>query len=214
MLASLTRTITALLQHNQGLLGYVILGLSAMVEYIFPVFPGDTVTLFGAFLVTRYGWSLGLSFASVLAGSAVGAMLDFYVGRWMGQRYRQGRFLRSEAIRARVERVLESFRRHGEIYVALNRFLPAIRAVFFLAAGMARLRPARVLFFAMVSAAAWNALIIGVGYAVGANWERLLEVFRTYSVVSWVLVGAVVAGVVAFRIFTKRRQPPEDPVDP
>lgn len=205
MIESLTRAVTQLLQHNQGLMGYVILGLSALLEYIFPVFPGDTVTLFGAFLVTRHGWSLGLSFAAVLVGSAAGAMLDFYVGVWMGERYRQGRFLRSEAVRSRVERVLQSFRRHGEVYVVVNRFLPAVRAVFFLAAGMARLRPLRVLFFALVSAAAWNALIIGVGYAVGANWQRLTAIFRTYAAVSWTVLGVLAVGFLVYRLVRRRR---------
>ncbi len=117
-----------------------------MLEYLFPPFPGDTVTLFGAFLVTQYSWNLPLVFGVVLLGSALGAMADFYVGVWMGRRYREGRFLRAPSVRRRVDQVTGAFQRHGEAYIALNRFLPAVRAVFFIAAGMAGLRPARVLF--------------------------------------------------------------------
>jgi membrane protein DedA with SNARE-associated domain len=203
MFDGIAQAITGFVQHNNNPVGLTLLALSALLEYVFPPFPGDTVTLFGVFLVTRYEWSLALVFVALLVGSAIGAMADFYVGVWMGSRYRSGRFLRREAVREQVEKVIASFRRHGEVYIALNRFLPAVRAVFFVAAGMAGLRPGRVLFFALVSAAGWNLLLVGVGYAVGANWGRITAVFRAYSVVAWSVVGAA-ALLLAIRWVVRR----------
>jgi membrane protein DedA with SNARE-associated domain len=205
MLDRIARAITRFLRHNNNPLGLTLLGLSALVEYVFPPFPGDTVTLFGAFLVTRHDWSLPLVFVSVMAGSGIGAMIDFYVGVWMGRRYRQGGLLRNERARQQMERVIDAFRRHGEIYVVFNRFLPAVRAVFFLAAGIAGLRPLRVLFFALVSAAAWNALIVGVGYGVGANWHRIRSIFHTYAMVAWAVLGVAVLALLV-RWFARRRR--------
>ncbi len=190
MFESIEVAITGFLQHNNNPLGFVLLGLSAMVEYVFPPFPGDTVTLFGAFLITRHQWSLPLVFLAVMVGSALGCMADFALGVWFKERYEQGRFLRSPRARRAVDRVVAGFAKHGEVYVVVNRFLPAVRAVFFVAAGMAGLRAGRVLLFAMLSAAAWNALIIGAGYAVGANWERIQYLFRVYSVAAWSVLGA------------------------
>jgi len=189
-LNDIAKAITGFLRVNNNPLGLLLLGASAMVEYIFPPFPGDMVTLFGAFLVTRYQWSLPLVFLSVLTGSGLGSMMDFGVGVWLRQRYEDGRIFKRERSRRTVERVLASFRRYGEVYVALNRFLPAVRAFFFLAAGMAGLRAGRVLFFALVSAGAWNLLIIGAGYAVGANWERIKGLWQAYSIVAWSVLGA------------------------
>ena len=175
-----------------------------MVEYLFPPFPGDTVTLFGAFLITRHGWSMPLVFLSVMIGSAVGSMADYGIGVWCRERYAQGRFLKNPRARQAVDRVLAGFAKHGEIYVVVNRFLPAVRAVFFIAAGMAGLRPGRVLLFSMLSAAAWNALIIGAGYAAGASWDRIKELFRVYSIAAWSVVGAAVLFFVV-RWYLRRR---------
>jgi membrane protein DedA with SNARE-associated domain len=205
MLGNIEQQITAFLQQNNNPLGLTLLGLCAMVEYLFPPFPGDMVVLFGALLIARYGWSLPLVFVSVLAGSGVGSMIDFAVGVWMKQRYEQGRFLRGARSRRAVERVLQAFWRHGELYVALNRFLPAVRAVFFLAAGMAGLRAWRVLLFSLVSASAWNALIIGAGYAVGANWQRIKELFSIYSTVAWSVLGLTALGLL-LRWWVRRRR--------
>jgi membrane protein DedA with SNARE-associated domain len=215
MFGDITRAITGFLKHNNNPLGLGMLGLSAMIEYVFPPFPGDTVTLFGALLVTRYNWSVVQIFAVVLLGSGIGAMIDFYVGVWMGRRYHDGSFPRNVALRAQIERVLDAFRRHGAIYVSINRFLPAVRAMFFIAAGVAGLRAAPVLFYALVSAAAWNALIIAVGYAVGANWRRIKSLFRTYSIIAWSALGAVaVALLVRWIVRRRRTRPPDDPPPP
>lgn len=212
-MGSISQAITGFLQHNNNPLGLLLLGLSALLEYVFPPFPGDTVTLFGAFLVTRFGWSVTKVFLSVLVGSGLGAMVDFAFGHWVGERYRDGRLFKSPALRARIDQVLDAFRRHGEVYVVLNRFLPAVRAVFFVAAGMARLRAWRVLLFALISAALWNALIIGAGYAVGANWSRITALFRTYSIVAWGALGAV-ALALTLRFWLRRRAARRKPAGP
>ena len=99
--------------------------------------------------------------------------------------------------------MLERFERHGVVYVAINRFLPGIRALFFVAAGMSGLPLKKVLLWGAVSAAAWNGLIIAVGFAVGKNWERLLEILKSYTLVAWTGVGGVVLGLVA-RWFARR----------
>lgn len=177
-------------------MGLGILAGCALLEYVFPPFPGDTVTLFGSFLVVRHDWSLLMVFASVMGGSAVGAMIDYFIGYRLGSSYRQGKVFRRERVRQRVEHVLAAFRRHGPAYVAINRFLPGVRAVIFVAAGMAGLKPGGVLLFALISAALWNAAILALGYLIGANWEqirRIVELYANGIYLILIMVGAFLA---------------------
>ena len=74
-----------LIARNHNTLGLGILCLSACIEYLFPPFPGDTITVFGAFLVARRGWSGPAVFGAVTVGSAIGCMLDYAFGRWLGK---------------------------------------------------------------------------------------------------------------------------------
>ena len=67
------------------------------------------------------------------------------------------------------------------MYISLNRFVPAFRAVFFVAAGFSRLALWEVLLFGCFSAALWNGVILGVGYAVGYKLETLAAIVGTYS---------------------------------
>jgi membrane-associated protein len=86
----------------------------------------------------------------------------------------------------------QRFLRHGAVYILINRFLPGIRAFFFVVAGAARMSIWKVLLYAAISAVVWNAAILTVGYTVGTNWERLRSLFTSYTLVVWCLLGALV----------------------
>jgi membrane protein DedA with SNARE-associated domain len=89
----------------------------------------------------------------------------------------------------------------------LNRFLPGVRAFFFVAAGMAGLRLRAVLFYGALSALAWNVLIIVVGASVGASWDRLRALFEGYTRVLWGLLGLVALVLVARLAWRRLRRP-------
>jgi membrane protein DedA with SNARE-associated domain len=195
-MSDLGEQIIAFLTGGQSAVGFAVLFTSAMVEYVFPPFPGDTVTLFGAFLAVNRGWNVSLVFTVVTLGSVTGAAIDYSVGLKLSKRPLEELSGRALKARKKVEPILDQFRRHGPIYVAVNRFLPGIRAFFFVAAGMARMPVKKVLFWGAVSAALWNILIIGAGFAIGKNWQRLLDLLRTYTALAWVAVGLVALFVV------------------
>lgn len=64
---------------------YPALFASALLESIFPPWPSDVVTLYGAYLVGRGKANLPIAFLSVVAGSLLGVMALFYLGRWKGR---------------------------------------------------------------------------------------------------------------------------------
>src|SRR6266540_3243969 len=102
-----------------GWLAYLLLFLSAGLEYVFPPFPGDTVTLFAAFLIGARNWSFARVFLAINAGALLGALLDYWAGRWLGapgRTWRQ-RGPRWEKLAAAVDRIAGGFERHGVLYL-------------------------------------------------------------------------------------------------
>ena len=193
------------LSAGQSAAGLAVLFVSAAVEYVFPPFPGDSVTLFGAFLAATQGWSVPLVFTAVTLGSVVGATLDYALGRRLAQIPRSRLSDPKRAMMERAQSIADRFERHGAGYIAVNRFLPGIRALF-VAAGRASLPLGKVILWGEISAAMWNALIIGAGFAVGKNWDRLLELSRTYTAVAWIVVGVVVAVLIVRWIYKKNHR--------
>lgn len=165
--------------------GLLILMFSAMIEYVVPPFPGDTITLAGAVLIPTAGWPFFGVLGAVILGSLFGAGLDWWVGDWVAKNKQRNtwihRQIERERVRPKIDKLIAQFERHGEVYLCLNRFVPAFRAVFFIAAGLARLTLWKVLLFAAVSALLWNGAILGVGYLVGYNVEALALWAQRYS---------------------------------
>jgi membrane-associated protein len=172
---------------------WILFGAS-MVEYVFPPFPGDTVTLFGAYYSVVGALPIPAVFGAVMAGSVVGSALDYLIGLRLRDLTRSGKaprwLLRWLSIE-KLKKIEENWRRKGDVLILVNRFVPAIRGVFFVAAGMGGIDFRRVMILGAISASLWNALLLGVGYLVGANLERLERFLRTYSAVAWIVVGGI-----------------------
>lgn len=195
---------TRMLTSGEGPLAYLVLGLAAAMEYVVPPMPGDSVTLLGIFLAATAGYSAWLVLASLTAGSVAGSLMGWGFGRWLDERReRWPKFMRGQRVASSIARVQSSFERHGPAYLGINRFLPGLRAFFFVAAGLSGMRPLPVAFWGGVSAVLWNSLLLALGYLVGENFGRLQGIVHGYG---WVVLGVVVAVALVYSI-TKRRRP-------
>lgn len=189
--------------------GLLIVAVSATLEYVVPPIPGDTVTVAAAVLIPKAGWPIAGVFGALLAGTAVGATIAWRVGAWLAARDREGswigRLFARESVSERIDALHRQFDRWGSIYISLNRFVPAFRALFFVAAGHAGLELRRVLFFGIIGAALYNAVLLAVGYAVGYNLEVLAGLIQGYSQYFAAAAGLAVAVWVGRTIYRRYR---------
>ena len=191
---------------SPGLLEYAVLALGAMLEYVFPPFPGDVVILLGAILVGKYDWSMPAVCVAVSAGSALGLSLDYAFGVWV--RHRDASWRAKYRLWARLGNSIDRFdafyRRWGALCILVNRFVPAVRAIFFVGAGMAGIQYWKTLVLGLASAMIWNLLIFVVGVSVGNKWDDLRAVLGTYSTVAWII--GIVAGLAVAVWWLRRRR--------
>ncbi len=190
--------------HALGGFGFLVVALAAMLEYVVPPFPGDTVVLLGGVYAIRGQKSWALVFAAIMLGSTAGAAIDYWLGRLIAaridRREAKGAFLGISL--ERIRGLQEKMRARGDWMLLANRFLPGLRGPIVVAAGASGMPFARVLALAAISAAVWNLLFFGAGLALGGNAERLERLVTTYSeVVAAVLLAIAVAFLVrlAFR---------------
>ncbi|MBE7448536.1 MAG: VTT domain-containing protein [Kofleriaceae bacterium] len=186
---SIVETLTTWVGHEDSLPGWLALAGSAAIEYVFPPFPGDVVTVLAASLVVAASWSWWGVLSALMLGSVIGAALTFELGvRWARRRAARGH----DSVR--LDRLVAGFRRHGAIYLVLNRFVPGVRSLFFVAAGLAGMSRRAVYLYGAVSALLWNLLLFAAGAALGASYDRLERLVRTYTTVAIVALVAVVLG--------------------
>jgi membrane protein DedA with SNARE-associated domain len=196
------------IERTDGPLPYLALAAGGASEYVIPVLPGDTVTLFGASLCSAGGKHPLLVYGAINAGSIGGAMLAYAFGRWLAGRPHA--FTKHRRTRKAIFVIQRRFARHGPMYLVVNRFLPALRAFFFVAAGMIRMPVWQVLLYGGVSALLWNALILGLALLLGNNFEALKRIFERYTTATFIVLG-VVALVFLVRWAWQRPRPATDP---
>lgn len=178
---------------------YAVLFLAALVEYVFPPFPGDTVVLLGGAYAAVGAQQPVLVFVAVTAGGAVGIAVMHRVGFALADRLdrRAGGTVWGIPLErlAAAQRVV---RERGDVVLVVNRFFPTLRALVFVAAGAARTPFPRTLALGLVSAALWNAALVTAGYVVGDHLEQLDALFTAYRRGALVVLAVAVVAALAW----------------
>ncbi len=188
--------------------GYWGVLLLIIIENIFPPIPSEVILSFGGFMTTFTSMTvIGVIGVSTI-GSVSGAGILYAVGRllsaerlesWLHGRI--GRILHFKPGDVLMAR--EKFTQRGHISVLIGRCIPIVRSLISIPAGMTRMKIPKFLFYTVVGSLAWNTLLVLLGAAAGASWEKIAGYFDTFSTV--VLVVILVALVLVAWIFYKKR---------
>lgn len=190
---------------------YLVLFLSAYVENVLPPIPGDTVTIFGAYLVGIGRLDFVLVLAATTAGSLFGFMTLYAVGYRFGREFFERKNYRFFP-REKIVKTEAWFRKYGSVVILGNRFLSGVRSVISISSGIARMPWMRVGVFALISSTVWNGLLISIGYFLGVNWQTVNRLAGKYNLVAGVVIALVLlAWLVRRRLGRLRRQPRINP---
>jgi membrane protein DedA with SNARE-associated domain len=159
---------------------YLALFVSAYVENIFPPVPGDTVTVFAAYLVGRSQERFLGVFIFTSMGSIAGFMTYYALGRLIHPEYFQRKNFRFFPA-SNFKTAENWFKRYGYWIVLLNRFLSGIRSVISIVCGIYRLPWLHVLILTSIGCFVWNGLLIWAGYLLGSNWRMIEAIMQQYS---------------------------------
>jgi membrane protein DedA with SNARE-associated domain len=181
---------------------YVGLAGSALLETLFPPYPGDTVTVVGGALAGGGRLLPLVVWLSSVAGCFGGTMLLFFAGRSGGRPILHKRMTaigrREDAIR--IERWMQ---RWGKLTILGSRFLPAVRSLVAVGAGTTGMRTTTVAALSLAGIALWQGLLVGGGVLLGSNWHQLSSFLMRYS---QAVLTALIAGVVLVLVRVVRRR--------
>jgi membrane protein DedA with SNARE-associated domain len=159
---------------------YLTLLIVAYGENVLPPIPGDMVVVFAGYMAGLGLLHLGLVIALSTIGGALGFMTMYGVGARLGHAvFASDRF--QWLPREGVERAQQWLHDYGYAVIAANRFLSGARSVISLTAGAFRMEAARTAWWCTVSALVWTGLISYAGYAVGENWDLVVQYLRLYG---------------------------------
>lgn len=201
----------------QGLiadLGYPGLFVLIVLESTMVPIPSLLVMPFAGFLATEAGGkSLGLdgalfSLPVILvinsAAALTGSLLSYWLGAAGGKplllRYGKWVFVRPKDI----EKAESYFSRHGGATVLIARFLPVIRHLISIPAGIARMPLPKFLTQTFLGSTIWGGGLMVLGYVLGSQWESVATKLKR---VDLIIAGLIVLALLALGIrFVVRRR--------
>ena len=170
---------------------YAVLGVGAAVENLVPLIPADTFVLLGGFWAARGSASEGIVFLVTWTSNVLSALAVYSAAYLYGESFFHTRFGRYLLDPKQVGIVRRFYRRWGAAAIFYTRFLPGLRAVTPIFAGLIRQRPISVVFPLLLASGIWYGALVWVGAFAGRNVDQLL---RMQSRLNWTL--ASITGVI------------------
>ena len=193
--------------------GYLGLALLIMAENLFPPIPSEIILTFGGFMTTYTRMHIPGTVLSATVGSVGGALILYQAGRFLSPDKldtilsgRLGRILHLK--KADIQKAADWFDSKGNYTVFFCRFIPIVRSLISIPAGMADMALGRFLWMTVAGSFLWNLVLICVGAAAGSSWQKAVEYLGSYTQAAKIVlgVGALVGGVVLVRRYLGRKE--------
>ena len=189
------------------LLGGPGIALVIAAEALFPPVPGEVLLPFAGVSAAANGQHVLVPILWTTAGSVLGGLGVYAVGRTLGERRTRALIDRIPLLEQQdVDRALRFFDRFGFPAVALARFVPMVRTVISIPAGVERMPVSLFALATGLGSGIWNAVFVVAGYWFGLAGGELLEGFvRIYSLIIGALGVLAAIGLIAQRLRARRR---------
>ena len=214
---SLIDTITAWYTANMNYTSIVAL---MTVESSFIPFPSEVVIPPAAYVAGNpesvlcttgnYPVDVLLIVLAGTVGAMLGAIINYLLSVWLGRliiyRFADSKLghlclLSSDKVR----KAEEYFNEHGKVSTFIGRFIPGIRQLISIPAGLAKMHFGSFLFYTFLGAFIWNIVLAVLGYVAHGQADLINEYSHELSIVLIALFGVAVLYIVVKQIIKKRR---------
>ena len=189
------------IMNKYGYLGILFL---ITIENIFPPIPSEVILTLGGFM-TRTSLNLnlfGVIFYSTL-GSLIGAIILYFIGYYYNIEKiihsKIGKILRLNI--SDINKSKETFNKSNNICVLYSRFIPIIRSLISIPAGMNKMNFFIFLLYTFIGSLIWNIVLVSLGAIVGENYMLVANIFSKYSK----LILFILIVLIMYKLFKKKK---------
>lgn len=175
---------------------YTGIFIMMMIESSFIPFPSEVAMLPAGYLASLGRMSLVGAFLAGTLWAMAWASINYFLWRHLGKPvvkkliHDYGKYiLLSEKHYKHSEKY---FQKHGSITTLVGRFIPAVRQLISIPAGIFRMNFGRFLFYTTLWAGTWNAILLAVWYIAWKNdalvKKLLSEALLIVILILWIIV--------------------------
>lgn len=199
---------------------YWFVFLFMVIESSFIPFPSEVVVPPAAYLaIARPAESdmniyMIVVFATV--GALVGSLINYYLSLWIGRplvyAFANSRFGHACLIdQTKVEKAEAYFDKNGAISTFVGRFIPAIRQLISIPAGLAKMNIGAFCLYTTLGAGIWNCILASLGWwlAKAVPYNMLLvkiEEYNQYLTYAGIALGVICVGIILYNAMKSHKK--------
>ena len=130
-------------------------------------------------------------------GAMIGAIINYLLSLWLGRAIIYA-FVDSKIghmlllSREKLEKAEAYFNEHGKVSTFVGRFIPAVRQLISIPAGLSKMHFGWFLLYTFLGAFIWNAILAVLGYVAHGQADLINEYSHELSVAILILLAAVI----------------------
>ena len=194
--------------------GYIGIGLLIFIENLFPPIPSEVILTFAGFMTTNTKMTLiGVIIAATI-GSIIGAIVLYYIGKILNKERlikivtsKYGKFLKIKP--KDIEAADKWFDEKGNKTVFFCRFVPVVRSLISIPAGMSEMPILKFIIYTTLGSALWNTLLVTIGAFAGDKKDYILEIIDNVSHIILIIIIIIIL-IFIYRFYRKKTKQKEE----
>jgi membrane protein DedA with SNARE-associated domain len=185
-----------------GTMGYSGIMFLMFIESTFIPLPSELVIPPAGYLIYQNQMNWFGVIASGTVGSVLGALFNYGIAVYLGRPFilRYGKYFGvSERHFMKGE---DFFQKHGNISTFIGRLILGVRHYISFPAGLCKMNLLKFCFYTAFGAGIWVWILAYIGYFVGNNKDKIMEMSRQWTV--YVIIGCIM--LIAVYIFWQRKK--------
>lgn len=192
--------------------GYLAVFILVCVENLFPPIPSEVILTFGGFS-TNYT-ELNIIWLIIIStlGTLLGAYILYFIGKFFNkERLKKiisgkiGKLLRLKE--KDIEKADEWFDKKGQKTVFFCRFIPIVRSLISIPAGMSEMPILKFSLYTLLGTIIWNTVLIILGSVLGESWKYVVEFMDKYSYLTLIiLIILFILAAIWFFLFRNKKK--------
>lgn len=193
--------------------GYLGVMLLIAIENVFPPIPSEVILTFGGFMTQRENSTLTILGVVIFStiGSLIGAVVLYYVGKLLNKDRlkvivsgKVGKLLFIKP--SDIEKADKWFDTKGNKTVFYCRFVPVVRSLISIPAGMSEMAMSKFLIYTTLGSLIWNSVLVFIGSVVGDKWESVVFIISKYSKIVLILLILSVIFFIVYLYYRKAKK--------
>ena len=190
--------------------GYFGVFFLILIENVFPPIPSEVILLISGFFSTYTNLSVLYMIVASTFGSFLGAIILYYIGKIFNKerlkKIVNGRLGKILFLKENdIDKADEWFDNKGNKSVFFCRFVPIVRSLISIPAGMSEMPMGKFIIYTICGSMIWNTVLICLGYRLGRNWEYVLTILDKYQMLVIVIL-VIIFGYVIIKFYRKKRK--------